>query len=141
MNRTRFIVGLVALLLMAALPTIAHAGVMASDAMLLTDVLPEGVQANEVGGGMAATPVDAPRDSESPVEVTLSRLAAQPAQSGAGATGSATSVMGSFGPVAMLSPVIVPASAEPAGFCVDLENSQLPAPPTSDLLRPPRHAG
>ncbi len=141
MNRTHLIVGLVALLLMAALPTIAHAGVMASDAMISTDVLPDGLQANDAGGGMAAIPVDAPRDSESPIEVTLSRLAAQPAQGGAGATGSATSVTGDSGPVAILSPVIVPASAEPAGFCTDLENSQLPAPPASDLLRPPRHAG
>jgi len=77
-------------------------------------------------------------ERESTDRADLKLLAAQPAQGGAGATGSATSVTGGFAPAAMISLTGLPSPPEPTGVCVELKNSDLPAPPAAEMLRPPR---
>ncbi|HVX09706.1 MAG TPA: hypothetical protein VHC22_00755 [Pirellulales bacterium] len=138
MNLSRPIAGVALLLLMAAVPSVARGGLMASDAIFPAD----GVDVADTGpaDAMTAATRETSHDSESPIEATLKRVAAQPAQNGAGATGSGTTVASGGTPVAILAPARLPRAVEPVGFCIELKNSQLPLPPTADLLRPPRHA-
>jgi hypothetical protein len=93
--------------------------------------------------GAAESTADRPTERQSAErkssdDADLKLLATQPAQGGAGATGSATSVAGGSAPAAMISFAGSPTRPEPTGVCVEFENSDLPAPPASDLLRPPK---
>lgn len=91
--------------------------------------------------GMAAAPAENHQQpSESPGDTDSKLLANQPAH-GAGATGPATSFSGGTAPAAVCTAAIFETTLQPLGFCVELENSQLPSPPASELLRPPRHSG
>jgi hypothetical protein len=129
MIRKTPIAGLAVLLVAAFATSDACAGLMTLDA---TKSPSEGMTA-------AVAPMgERPNDRESPDDADLKLLTTQPAQGGAGATGSATSITSSSAPAAMTALCSLPMPPEPSGYCIELKNSDLPSPPTSDLLRPPK---
>lgn len=111
----------------------ARAGLMTPDALL-------GDAATSAGAASGSAPAGYDEhDGRLPGQEQLDRLTSQPAQGGTGAGGSSTFSTYGFSTAAMVPLVSLTDAATPSGYCVEQANSQLPQPPTSDLLRPPQH--
>jgi hypothetical protein len=129
MIRKAPIAGFAVLLVAAFATSDACAGLMTLDV------------AKSASEGLTATAApmgERQNDHESPDDADLKLLATQPAQGGGGATGSANSITNSSAPAAIVALCGLPTCPEPSGYCIELKNSDLPSPPASDLLRPPK---
>ena len=78
-----------------------------------------------------------PGDGDSERQHDLESLLSQRAGGEGGATGASTSATGSLAAMALLK-CECPIAERLLGFCLDFENSVLPASPAFDLLKPPQ---